>query len=161
MGCCRENKFTCGNIVSDSCVKYGGMIPDHSKLDTECDISLREILEEVCVEQEKIHDSIDLKDLGKNCLSYDQAKSYLRVNEVLLAMEQKICELNKGGNSNVSNTSLDLSKLDLKCLSSDCVRKPNSIISVIQMIIDQVCDNRDSISKLRADFDRLKKELVR
>ena len=115
-------------------------------------------MEEVCVEQEKIHDSIDLKDLGKNCLSYDQAKSYLRVNEVLLTMEQKICELDKGS-SNISNTSLDLSKLDLKCLSSDCIRKPNSIISVIQMIIDQVCDNRDNISKLRADFDRLKKEV--
>lgn len=163
MSGCRDRKFTCGTIVSDSCVRYGGMIPDYSELDTSCDISVREIVEELATKQEEIVDSIDLSSLGKNCLGcidYNQEGEKLKVREALLGIENKLCELSKDkGGSNTGGVPVDLSTLDLKCLVDDCNKEVRSLNELLQLLIDKTCSNASRIDDLEIEVKLIKNRL--
>jgi len=163
MSGCRDRKFTCGGFVSDSCVVYGGMIPDYSELDTTCDISVREILEELATKQEEIVNDIDLTSLGKNCLGcidYNQEGDKLKVKEALLGIETKLCELMKDrGSADSKGISLDLTKIDLKCLSDVCNKEVDSLTSLLQLLVDKTCSNASKLEELEIEINLIKSRL--
>ena len=90
---CNNRKNTCaGNIVSSICTKYMGYLPEYSILNQEC-ASIEETTEELYKNQEKILESIDLSELGNDCISYQKQGEKLKVNEVLYALESEICDI--------------------------------------------------------------------
>lgn len=146
MGCCRGKKYNCGgDLISDKCVIYTGKIGDDSKLEVECDITVQEIIEDVIGKQEEILDSIDLSDFGKSCIKVSSSKKGLiKVREALLALEQYVCSISKEKTS----SDIDLSKLDLKCLKTQCESEAVSLVKVLQLLVDEVCKLKEEVKRL-------------
>ena len=149
MSGCRNNKIkcNCGTRQNARCVYYDGYLPKHSKLDGDC-VNIDEITEEVYENQEKILDSIDLVKLGKECIDYSefQENDSLGVKEAFLTFEKEICELKNKKNDD--SYSIDLSKIDFKCLSDPCNNVIDSQLKLIQALIDKVCNLEQRIITL-------------
>lgn len=149
MSGCRNNKIkcNCGTRQNARCVYYDGYLPKHSKLDEDC-VNIDETTEELYENQEKILDSIDLVKLGKKCIDYSefQEEDSLKVNEAFLTFEKEICELKNKKNDD--SYSIDLDKIDFKCLSDPCNNIIDSQLKLIQALIDKVCNLEQRIITL-------------
>ena len=146
MSGCRNNKIkcNCGTRQNARCVYYDGYLPKHSKLDEDC-VNIDEITEEVYENQEKILDSIDLVKLGKECIDYSefQENDSLGVKEAFLTFEKEICELKSKKNDD--SYSIDLNKIDFKCLSDPCNNEITSLENLIQVLINEVCNLKNQM----------------
>ncbi|MDR1019026.1 MAG: hypothetical protein LBM02_10050 [Lachnospiraceae bacterium] len=142
MGCgCRDNKISnnCFPKVNSTCVKYDGYLPDYSKLEEGC-TSIEETTTELYKKQSEILESLDLSELGKNCINYATYKdkdNKLTVKGAFRALEDKLCEKS---NSNGNSSTFDLSKYDFKCLTDSCNNTIDSQTKLIQALIDKVCE---------------------
>ena len=149
MSGCRNNKIkcNCGTRQNARCVYYDGYLPKHSKLDEDC-VNIDETTEELYENQEKILDSIDLVKLGKECIDYSefQENDSLGVKEAFLTFEKEICELKNKKNDD--SYSIDLDKIDFKCLSDPCNNEITSLENLIQALIDKVCNLEQRIITL-------------
>ena len=149
MSGCRNNKIkcNCGTRQNARCVYYDGYLPKYSKLDEDC-VNIEETTEELYENQEKILDSIDLVKLGKECIDYSefQENDSLKVKEAFLTFEKEICELKN--KKNEDSYSIDLDKIDFKCLSDPCNNVIDSQLKLIQALIDKVCNLEQRIITL-------------
>ena len=149
MSRCRNNKIkcNCGTRQNARCVYYDGYLPKYSKLDEDC-VNIDETTEELYENQEKILDSIDLVKLGKECIDYSefQENDSLKVKEAFLTFEKEICELKN--KKNEDSYSIDLDKIDFKCLSDPCNNVIDSQLKLIQALIDKVCNLEQRIITL-------------
>ena len=146
MSRCRNNKIkcNCGTRQNARCVYYDAYLPKYSKLDEDC-VSIDETTEELYENQEKILDSIDLVKLGKKCIDYSefQEEDSLKVNEAFLTFEKEICELKNKKNDD--SYSIDLDKIDFKCLSDPCNNEITSLENLIQVLINEVCNLKNQM----------------
>lgn len=142
---CRDNKpkYNCGSKQNATCVFYDKELPKFSELE-DC-VTLEETTQELYENTQNILDNIDLEDLGKTCIDYSefQEDKNLKVKEAFLTLEKEICELK---NIDFSNGGIDVSKLDLKCLTDPC----NNVISteqqLIQILINEICILKSQIN---------------
>ena len=136
MNDCRNNnlKYNCGSKTNARCVGYDGYLPEYSKLE-DC-VTIEETTEELYENQEKIYESIDLSNLGKNCITYNKKDEKLKVKEALFTIETEICKLK---NQDEESNAIDISKLDLKCLKDPCNNNINNINQLLQVLINEVC----------------------
>lgn len=146
MSGCRNNKIkcNCGTHQNARCVYYDAYLPKYSKLDEDC-VNINETTEELYENQEKILDSIDLVKLGKKCIDYSefQEEDSLKVNEAFLTFEKEICELKNKKNDD--SYSIDLDKIDFKCLSDPCNNEITSLENLIQVLINEVCNLKNQM----------------
>lgn len=146
MSGCRNNKIkcNCGTHQNARCVYYDAYLPKYSKLDEDC-VNINETTEELYENQEKILDSIDLVKLGKKCIDYSefQEDDSLKVNEAFLTFEKEICELKNKKNDD--SYSIDLDKIDFKCLSDPCNNEITSLENLIQVLINEVCNLKNQM----------------
>ena len=149
MSGCRNNKIkcNCGTHQNARCVYYDAYLPKYSKLDEDC-VNINETTEELYENQEKILDSIDLVKLGKKCIDYSefQEDDSLKVNEAFLTFEKEICELKNKKNDD--SYSIDLDKIDFKCLSDPCNNEITSLENLIQVLINEVCSLKNQIENV-------------
>ena len=141
MSGCRNNKIkcNCGTHQNARCVYYDAYLPKYSKLDEDC-VNIDETTGELYENQEKILDSIDLVKLGKKCIDYSefQEEGSLKVKEAFLTLENEICELKNKKND--YSYSIDLDKIDFKCLSDPCNNEITSLKNLLQVLINEVCN---------------------
>ena len=131
---CNNRKNTCaGNIVSSICTKYMGYLPEYSILNQEC-ASIEETTEELYKNQEKILESIDLSELGNDCISYQKQGEKLKVNEVLYALESEICDIKDKITENVFKEM----HLDFKGLTDQCGNNISSLKIFFQTLINEI-----------------------
>ena len=156
MNNCRKNKpkHNCGIRTPATCVFYNLELPEISKLKVleDC-ITIEETTEDIYNILDFIIDDIDTSELGKKCLDYKKSKNKYRpdkeiilVKDVLLKLEDVICEL-KDKDSNNCDT-IDkcfVDKLDFKCLIDPCNDNINSLSQLLQILINEICDLKQQI----------------
>lgn len=145
MGCRTNNlKHNCGSSKQNArCTFYEGDLAEFSEL-KEC-ITIEETTEELYEAVQEIKDSIDLSELGKDCLDYSefQQGKELQVSEVLMTFENEICDLKEKKVEGGSN--IDFNKLDFKCLTDPCNNVIDTEQKIIQLLIDEICQLKAQI----------------
>lgn len=145
MGSCRDNKlkYNCGVKHNARCVFYDGTIPEFSELE-DC-VTIEETTEELYEHVQEIEDSIDLSELGKNCIDYSefQKEKDLKVKEAFQTLEKEICLLIE---KEEDGCCIDIEKLDLKCLVDPCNNIINNQTQLMQVIIDQLCELKNLVT---------------
>ena len=153
--CCddKARRYECGGPLQNAvCVKYDGKLPKYSKHSKPC-VRVEDNIEEIYSYQEDVLKHIDTSELGNDCLKYpkvnlNNSQSTILIKDVLIAFEEEICNIKqRGGSSGGTASGINLSGLDMKCLSSPCT-KPDSLVKVLQVIIDKVCDLDVRLTKL-------------
>lgn len=137
---CRENKlkYNCGNQKQNArCTFYEGDLPKFSELE-DC-VTIEETTEEIYESVQEIKDSIDLSELGTDCIDFSEYKEgkALKVLEAFMAVENAICDLKE---SKQSNNGFDISKIDLKCLVDPCNNTIDTQEKLMQLIINTICE---------------------
>lgn len=151
MSACRTNKrkHSCGCTKQNAiCVYYDGYLPEYSKLKEEGCVTLEETTEELYTKQEEILNDIDLKDIGKSCIDfrpYQEKVDKLNVKEAIKGLEAEICNLKNCKGGDLSN--FDISKIDPKCLDDKCNKSINSLETLLQKIIDELCNIKSVIDE--------------
>ena len=138
MSCCGDtNKNNCWEKTASACVIYQKYLPEYSNLDQDC-ATIEETTEELYKNQESIKDSIDLTNLGTDCINFNEFKegTDLKVNEAFAAIEDKICEIVDQISEDSEESELNL---DFKCLTSPCNEQINSLKDLLQVLIDEIC----------------------
>lgn len=142
MGCCDNRKFSCGGLKTPAvCVYYRGYLPKYSKLDADCAV-IEETTEELYKNQEFILKSIDTSKLKEDCIDYPtteiDGEDKILVVDVLQSLQDVYCELKDGLGNNCD--SIDITKLDLKCLEDEPCVNPSSATDLLQSMIDKMCE---------------------
>ena len=149
---CNNNKLknTCGIKTPSRCVFYDLDLPEFSKLSilNDC-ITIEETTDDLYNLTDLILSSIDTKDLGKQCLNYKVSQNKYKpseniifIKDILLKFEEEICSL-----KNNNKTEVDIIKnLDFKCLQDPCNNDINSLETLLQVIINEIC-NLKSVKK--------------
>lgn len=135
-------KYTCEKKFNARCVTYEGKVPEGSSLkaDDVCScITVEEVLENLLTSVSKLQNGLDLSSLGKNCLQYETVNGEIQLKSVLSKLEQAVC--NNGGSSGATSNalSLDIRRLDLKCLQSICNDEIRTLQELLQAIINKIC----------------------
>ena len=133
MGCCNNRKFNCGEKVQSVCVHYKGYLPEYSELDKDC-VVIEETTEELYRNQEEILDSLDLSELGNDCIEYQQQSPKLKTKEVLYAFESEICDIKDKLSVNVFQEM----NLDFKSLTDQCGNDIGNLKTFFQTLIDEI-----------------------
>lgn len=145
MGCRTNNlKHNCGSSKQNArCTFYEADLAKFSKLE-DC-VTLEETTEELYETVQKIKDSIDLSELGKDCLDYSefQQDETLNVSDVLMTFENEICDIKA---KKEVNNGIDISKLDFKCLLDPCNNVTDTQEKLIQLLINEICDLKQQIN---------------
>lgn len=136
---CRDNKlkYNCGSLKQNArCTFYEGDLAEFSELE-DC-ITIEETTEELYETVQEIKDSLDLSELGKDCLDYTefQQGKELKISEVLMTFENEICDLKEKKDT---GSKLDISKLNLRCLVDPCNNTIDTEEKLLQLIIDKIC----------------------
>jgi len=132
--CCNNKKNRCaGTIISAICTKYIGNLPSYSELDPDC-VSIEETTEELYRNQEEILDSLDLSELGNDCIEYQQQSPKLKTKEVLYAFESEICDIKDKLSVNVFQEM----NLDFKSLTDPCGNDIANLKTFFQTLIDEI-----------------------
>ena len=143
---CNSNKLkhNCGIKTPSRCVFYDLDLPEFSKLSilNDC-ITIEETTEDLYNLTDLILSSIDTKDLGKQCLNYKVSQNKYKpseniifIKDILLKFEEEICSL-----KNNNKTEVDIIKnLDFKCLQDPCNNDINSLETLLQVIINEICN---------------------
>ena len=133
MNCCNGRKNNCGVKTPAICVYYYGYLPEYSDLDKDC-VVLEETTEELYRNQEEILDSLDLSELGNDCIEYQQQSSKLKAKEVLYAFESEICDIKDKLSVNVFQEMI----LDFKSLTDPCGNDIANLKTFFQTLIDEI-----------------------
>lgn len=92
--CGNKIKHTCAEKNYATCVYYELEVPDFSSLVGEDCITLEETTEDIYNILGDILGDIDMSALGGNCIDYDVIRGQaLKIKEVVLQLEQEICDL--------------------------------------------------------------------
>jgi hypothetical protein len=148
MSCCGNNKkYNCGGIKQNaSCVFIDNdCFPDYSEYKDDDCVTVEEAICELYENQDFILQSIDTEKLDDGCIDYPtteiNGKDVITIIDVLNEHQKLLCE---NSNCNCDST-IDLSGLDLKCLSDDCNSGVKSLTQVLQLIIDEICALKSQI----------------
>lgn len=143
---CNNNKLkhNCGIKTPSRCVFYDLDLPEFSKLNilNDC-ITIEETTEDLYNLTDLVLSSIDTKDLGKQCLTYKVSQNKYKpseniifIKDVLLKFEEEICSL-----KNNNKTEVDIIKnLDFKCLQGPCDNNIDSLETLLQVLINEICN---------------------
>ena len=123
-------KNTCtGSLQQATCTEYQTELPSFSEL-SEC-VSIEETTEELYSLIGKIKTEIDLSELGERCLEYVEAGGKIFVKNVLLKLEEEICnqkeEIEELRNRKICDTPISECVTSFDCLVGAC---DNSIITL-------------------------------
>lgn len=149
---CGKNKLKhkCGIKTPATCVFYELELPEISKLKIleDC-ISIEDTTDDTYSLIKSVFQSIDTKDLGEKCLTYETTKSsyeptkdVVLVNTVLLKFEDEICKIKEI----LSDSADDSLELDFKCLVSPCETTITSLKDLLQVLIDAVCELKEQVN---------------
>ena len=156
MSNCRRNKpkHNCGVRTPSTCVFYDLELPEISKLKVleDC-ITIEETTDDIYNILDFIIDGIDTNELGKKCLEYKKTKNKYRpdkeiilVKDVLLKLEEAICELKDENSDNCDVLdSCFVDKLDFKCLIDPCNENINSLSQLLQIMINEICNLKQQV----------------
>ena len=142
---CGKIEDTCGKKINARCVDYEGPINEQSELDAEDCLDVADTTEDIYNQLEDIQNSIDLSNLGEDCITYEQAGDNLLVSEALIGLEQKICELSgvtdpeNPGCHPIFDADISCLNLDLGCLTTPCDTPITTFKELIQALITQSC----------------------
>jgi len=89
--CGNKINSTCGELVQAGCVEYEETLPDFSEI-TGCP-RLDQTTQELYKFVGELKTQTDLSELGEECLTYVLESGKIVVKNVLLKMEEEICEL--------------------------------------------------------------------
>lgn len=151
MSCCDDTrKFNCGGTKMQAvCVHYRGYLPKYSELDKDCAV-IEETTEELYKNQEYILKSIDTSKLKEDCIEYPtveiEGEDKILVIDILQKLQDEICDLKD--NSTNDCECIDLTKIDFKCLEDEPCANPSSITSVLQLMIDKICELNTRVGQL-------------
>lgn len=146
MGCCGDNrKNNCGTKTQAICVYYQGYLPEYSELDPEC-VVIEETTEELYTNQEFILESIDTSKLVEDCIDYPRTSdNKILVVDVLQKLQDEVCNLKE----NIpTNTGINITGLDMKCLEDEPCFNPNSLTGILQTMIDKICELDARVNQL-------------
>jgi hypothetical protein len=151
MSCCGDNrKFNCGGLKTPAvCVTYRSYLPKYSKLDKDCAV-IEETTEELYKNQEFILKSIDTSKLVEDCIDYPMVEidgeDKILVVDVLQKLQDEICDLKDNTGSDCD--CIDVTKIDLKCLEDEPCANPTSVTSILQLMIDKICELNIRVGQL-------------
>lgn len=148
MGCSDKLKRNCGKHHNAKCTDYEGELREGTELDKCDDISVEDVIEDINTYLDEVSESIDLSNLGNNCITYDKVDNKIQVKEALLKIEEAVCDIK----SQVTDTdSSDCHKafsaditclgLDFKCLTDPCGNQIQNLGELLQALINQTCEN--------------------
>ena len=124
--CGNKIKHTCTEKNYATCIYYELEVPTFSSLVGEDCITLEETTEDTYNILGDILNDIDMSELGDNCIDYAPSRQGLKVKEVILQLEQEICDLKDRVNTlettaicdiNITNCGIDLSGINNNCSS--------------------------------------------
>ncbi len=147
MGKCNNKiKNTCvGSRANAVCVDYDGTVNEDSSLKDESCLDLEATTQDIYDQLGKIKTEIDLSDLGKKCLEYvEDEDGKLIVKNVLLKLEEEICNLKKAAEDNAKTKLCDLKiadcGIDLSCLELDpCNNDIITLADWMQAVTNKIC----------------------
>lgn len=159
MGCNNKKlKDTCGPKKNSLCVEYTGIVPEGSELHEEGCLTVHEVIEDLYNSFEEVKEQIELGDISDDCIDYDEAENgnvtltelVKKHHDLLCLMKDKLgitdCDenSNSGEGSEDTTTSgevkLDLSEIDMKCLTDPCDNQIEDFKTLIQVLVDKVCE---------------------
>lgn len=147
MGACNyKPKYTCGDSKTNArCVFYDLPVPEFSNIYEEDCLTTEETTEDIYELISWIKESIDLEDIDIECLEVEKVKDkYFKdknrflIKDILEKLIQRECNNSIGGDSN--DIPFILTNLDYKCLVDECGIKPGSLMELLQMIINKICE---------------------
>lgn len=134
-------KYTCGSITPATCVKYETNLPTFSEIEN-CP-SIEETTAEIYTLIGQIKADLDLTELGEDCLTYTQVGGKIPVKNVLLKIEEKVCQLQEEitllKTTDIFNRSLTGSGLNLSCLTDACNDTVTTYGELFQALITKAC----------------------
>lgn len=151
MGCGDKIKHTCGTRINSRCVSYDGYIPEDSDLNGEDCITIEETTEDLYKTTDNITNSIDLSDLGDECIEYEEEEGIITVKEALKKHEEEICNLKNNITSGSGNTDccIDVNTIDTSCLEDLCGTGFSTPNDLIQTLIRKICELESRIDNLQ------------
>ena len=124
--CGNKIKHTCAEKNYATCIYYELEVPTFSSLVGEDCITLEETTEDQYNILADILSDIDMSALGENCIDYPPSRQGLIIKNVILQLEQEICDLKDRVETlettaicdiNITNCGIDLSGINNNCSS--------------------------------------------
>jgi hypothetical protein len=136
-------RYTCGGSIGmASCLNTEVSPNDESSLSNEDCLSQEEVNQDIYDQLGDIYDSIDLSELGEECLTYVTLEGKNIVKNVLLKMEEEICSLKAQIEEQKTTAICDLSIEDCGLILGDlvdnCGEQPTTLKELLQVIITQL-----------------------
>lgn len=145
MSCYKDNRESCGTVVSSSCVNYTGEI-DLESLKDQCPINLNDVLEELLSLVAELQKGTDVKDLDLSCLAGSAFPSTLTSAELLKLLLDKICEILleiEDLKAQVANPLTAVVTIDLSCFSDNpCYadKQEYTVFEIITILVSELCN---------------------
>lgn len=133
MGCTKV-KNTCLDKYYATCVYYELDLPEISQLQ-DC-VTLEETTQELYSFIEELKSELDFSQLETNCGDLTE----LSLKEILVAQQNKICELEQelGEQPNLLDTPLTDCDIDLQGLVDVCGEQPETVCDLLKIIVNQI-----------------------
>lgn len=139
--CNQKIKYTCDGEKPAMCIRYEGEVNENSEYTNDSCLSVEETTQDIYNQLE----DINLSQLGDSCLEYVSEDGRLKVKNVLLKHEEKICELEEKikilETTDICNKSIASCNLDLSCLDLlPCDTPINTLGDLLQSMINKICE---------------------
>lgn len=112
MGCRDKIGDRCGKKTSAKCIDYEGTLVTGTSITNPCNKDLETVIEDINLQIEKLIDVTTLEGLTEACIKYDPAGPTISINEAIVGLNNKVCEL-------VAITKLDTPEVCPTC-TTDC-----------------------------------------
>lgn len=135
---CNKIRHTCGSENYAICTHFEGTPNTDSSLTENSCISVEEALQDI---YDQVGNHLDLSELGQSCLEYVEEDGKLFVKNVLLKLEQEICDLKERvadlEDVDICNKDITSCELNFGDLVDACGNTPQTIAEVLQLLLNQ------------------------
>ena len=151
MSCKGKNLInTCGKKVNAKCVDYEGELHKNTKIGACDNPSVEDVIEDINDQIDLLSDSLDLSELGNQCITYTKEGEDLLAKEAFKALEDKICEIAEYVGlpesactgcetcSPIFNEEIACMGLDLGQLVDACGEQPATVKDLLQLLINEI-----------------------
>lgn len=140
-----QTKYTCAQKVSSDCTYYQETLPEFSKLEFGC-VTVTDALKELYDNTSLLLKLTDTSALTPECSNYTSeqhnGEDIIPIPNILREHESKLCNTT----SSSSETGINVSGLDLKCMADECNSEAVSLRQVLQVMIDEICNLKTQIN---------------
>jgi hypothetical protein len=141
MSNCREKiSYTCGKKVNARCVDYEGELSSCTELGDCPKHSVHDVLSDINRQLSDICEKLNIEDYDSGCLELEENS----LVNILQELTNQVCELKEAlapvDCPPVFSADISCLGLDYQCLADPCGEQPQNLTQLLQLIINQVCN---------------------